>query len=240
MPLLDHFHPPLDTFHPWQGFHSTWAVTLARHLNEGLLPRYYYAVPNVELGGQVEIDVATLKRTGEAERANGDVATAVWAPPRPSLATSVNFRRLQLVEVQIHNREGGPHLRAAIELVSPANKDRPSERRAFAIKCASYPQQGVALIVVDVVTTRRENLHAPLLALLELSVPAKQGAPRLNAAAYRPVLSKRRSRLEAWTKTLRLGAPLPTMPLWVAPDLVVPLNLEQTYVTACESLRMNE
>ena len=37
----------------------------------------------------------------------------------------------------------------AIELVSEANKDREENRRAFAVKCGSYLQKGVALVVVD-------------------------------------------------------------------------------------------
>ena len=48
---------------------------------------------------------------------------------------------------------------AAIELVSPGNKDRDGHRQAFAIKCASYLCQGISLIVIDIVTTRRANLH---------------------------------------------------------------------------------
>ena len=41
-------------------------------------------------------------------------------------------------EVLVFEAEEGATLVAAVELVSPANKDRPAHRRAFAVKCASY------------------------------------------------------------------------------------------------------
>ncbi len=63
--------------------------------------------------------------------------------------------------------DAGPTLVAAIELVSPSNKDRPQTRLAFAIKCASYLAQGIHLIVVDVVTNRTANLHNEIMALME-------------------------------------------------------------------------
>ena len=58
MPLLDHFNPPLNRTHPLRSFHGAWAAAMARMLNQGVLPSGYYAVPLVDRGGPVEIDVA--------------------------------------------------------------------------------------------------------------------------------------------------------------------------------------
>jgi hypothetical protein len=127
---------------------------------------------------------------------------------------------------------------AAIELVSPANKDRPSHRRAFAAKCAAYLQQNVSVVVVDVVTERRENLHAELMQLLGLDGPAGAVTSGLYTAAYRTAGSGTQMRLEAWPLALAVGDPLPQMPLWIAPDRAVPLDLEASYVAACQSLRI--
>jgi len=41
------------------------------------------------------------------------------------------------IEIHILNSEAGPKLVAAIELVSPGNKDRPETRRAFATECTA-------------------------------------------------------------------------------------------------------
>ena len=70
------------------------------------------------------------------------------------------------IEVQVIQRSGGPTLVAAIELVSPRNKDRIEARRAFAAKRAGYLQLGIGLLIVDVVTERRANLHDELIQLL--------------------------------------------------------------------------
>ena len=238
MPLLDHFHPPWSIARPWSGVHSTWASALAHQLNHGLLPPRFFATPTVKLGGQVEIDVATLELEAEENAAAGGVATAVWAPPHPPLVAAVDFVNLDLFEVQVFLEEGGPQLVAAIELVSPANKDRPSHRRAFVVKCASYLQQGVAVVVVDVVTERTANLHAELLNLLDLGQAAGPPLPDLYAVAYRTLTSANQCRLEAWPEAIALGAALPTLPLWIAFDRALPLNLEQSYLATCDSLRI--
>src|SRR5262245_9187005 len=124
MPLLDHFHPPLRGTRRWEGFHSGWANTIALQLNRDILPPDYFAEPQVHLGPQVEIDVATFegRRNGASQVAA--TATAVWAPPKPGLVAPVDLAHLDTYEVRLYLDEGGPQLRAAIELVSPSNKDR--------------------------------------------------------------------------------------------------------------------
>ena len=63
------------------------------------------------------------------------------------------------VRVEVYSEEGDPHL-AAVELVSPRNKDRPKSRSLFAAKCAGYLSRG--MVVVDAVTTRLADLQADL------------------------------------------------------------------------------
>ena len=130
-------------------------------------------------------------------------------------------------------------LRAAIELVSPANKDRASHRRAFAVKCAGYLQQGVAVVIVDVVTERTANLHAALADILGLAHPLAWCSPsHLYAVAYRPVQAADEQRLEAWPAALTVGAVLPTVPLWLSEELCLPLALEENYRATCAALRI--
>ena len=68
MPLLDHFRPPLEEEWPWESIHSGWANSIAVRLNGALLPQGYLALPNVRLGPQVEVDVATLEHGGGTAR----------------------------------------------------------------------------------------------------------------------------------------------------------------------------
>ena len=140
MPLLDHFHPPLFPDRTWESMHA-WATAIMGHLNENLLPSMYFAETQVHIGSRVEIDVATLEESVQrlpvaAKQGNGTVATIepkVWAPPSPALMIPTTFP--DEIEIQVLGSSTGAHLVAAIELVSPGNKDRPETRRAFAAKC---------------------------------------------------------------------------------------------------------
>ena len=238
MPLLDHFRPPLSQRRHWDSFHGAWAEAMALNLNQSLLPERFVAEARVKLGGQVEIDVATF-----AEQANvqspGPGGVAVWAPPKPTATVPMDFQDPDVFEVQILSEEEGPRLVAAIELVSPANKDRPANRRMFAIKCASYLQSGVSVILVDVVTERPGNLHGELLDLLQVQLKTPgQGAHDLYATAYRTVPTHPGLHLETWAESLSLGDSLPTLPLWLQPDFCLPLDLEATYHAACVARRI--
>jgi hypothetical protein len=236
MPLRDHFHLPLRGLCSWESFHSGWANEIMRQLNK-TLPMGYAARPNVKLGVDVAADVGTLEHSRhEPSAEEGGVATAVWAPPTPTLSVAVDFHHLDVFEVQVH-REGGLELVAAIELVSPRNKDRPSARRHFAAKCAAYLQAGVSVIVVDVVTNRRENLYTALLEQLALG-QENDGQGELYAAACRSVPPDEPGRLETWITPLTVGALLPTLPLWLEADLAVPLDLERSYETTFVELRI--
>ena len=44
--------------------------------------------------------------------------------------------------------------------------------------------------------------------------------------------------MEAWAHPLELGRPLPTLPLWLAENLAVPLELEPSYEETCRILRI--
>src|SRR4051794_1850776 len=131
MPLLDHFHAPLYPLFHWESFHSHWASILTNQLNGGFLPPEYVAAPHVKMGTEVEIDVGTFELYGGGEN-RGATATAVYAPPSPALSIPITFPALDLFEILIRP-EGSARLAAAIEFVSPANKDRPANRKAFAV-----------------------------------------------------------------------------------------------------------
>lgn len=51
-------------------------------------------------------------------------------------------------------------------------------------------------------------------------------------------LSRDRLLFEAWHRPLQDGQPLPPLPLWLADDLAVTLDLEGTYEQTCEVLRI--
>jgi hypothetical protein len=241
MPLLDHFHPPLHGPRRWEGFHHAWATLIAQQLNQETLPSGYFAEPEISLGPALEIDVATMElKSDGGESSAGRGGTAVWSPPRPRFAPRVDFAHLDTYEVRVFRDLDGAELCAAVELVSPANKDRAGSRRTFAAKCAGYLQHGINVVVVDVVTARLANLHRELADVLEIKGrPAIwESTTGLSAVAYRAVAVRRRPRVEIWPEVLALGRELPSMPLWLAPDLCVSLGLEDSYTATCRSLRI--
>ncbi|MGH7224593.1 MAG: DUF4058 family protein [Gemmataceae bacterium] len=241
MPLLDHFNPPLSRTHPWRSFHAAWAATMSRLLNQGLLPPGYYAVPLVNRDGPIEIDVTTLRE--QQTTISEDVASIpqTWAAPEPGLAIAVELPADDGVEVQVFAADGDPRLAAAVELLSPRNKDRPQARQAFAVKCVGYLQQGSSVVVVDTVTTRRADLNAAILSLLGVDASAVEMPSSLSAVSYRAVgLEEEMQQLQLWPASLALGQPLPTLPLWIAADFSVPLDLEATYQATCTDLRIRQ
>jgi hypothetical protein len=142
-------------------------------------------------------------------------------------------------EVLIFDQERDRRLVAAVELVSPANKDRLESRRALVTKCAALLRQGVGIALVDVVTVRRFNLYAELLEWIGRHDPSLgEGPPPTYAASLRFQKPARRTRLQTWPHPLVLGQPLPTLPLWLSADQSVPLDLEASYEQTCRLLRI--
>jgi hypothetical protein len=246
MPLRDHFRPPLDKKTSWEGFHGSWPAVIVMALNRELPPRYL-AEPRVHLGVSMEIDVTAFDEEMPAPPASGfgadeggvATATAVWAPPRPTFAVAADLPDQYAYEVRVFDTWRDRRLVAAVEIVSPANKDRPENRRAFVTKCAALLQQRVSVAIVDLVTIRQFNLYGGLLELIGQTDPAlAPEPPSLYAAACRWTHPGECWRFEAWTHALALGQPLPTLPLWLADDFAVPLELEASYEETCHILRL--
>ncbi len=242
MPLLDHFHPPLYPHHPWESFHANWATRLADAITL-LVPSDFQVEQVCHGGARLEIDVATYEKEqleGATTR-NGPAAgmqtLLTWAPPAAAYTLPGIFP--PNFEIRVFSTISGLTLVGAIELVSPGNKDRPDERLAFATKIASYFHQGVSVIVIDVVTNRRANLHNETMRLLKMD-PRFELPPETQqyAVAYRPVLREDRPEIDVWTSTFAVGDPLPTMPLRLTGDLFVPVDFEAAYEEACRRRRL--
>jgi len=247
MPLHDHFHKPLRGVAPWTSLHGAWATSIMGQLNGGLLPKGFVAHQFVSLAGSFQVDVGALHEAdGAAANGNtgsasgGGVATGLWAPPAPALSVRVNLTDLDVLEVRVLEAED-MRLVGAIELVSPANKDRPETRAAFISKIGGYLQDQIGVVIVDVVTTRLDNLHNELTELFHLGVESRSLLTTdLYAAAYRTTGKGKRARLDIWAASLSLQQPLPVLPLWIAETQPVRLDLEASYAAACQFAGMSQ
>ena len=235
------FHPPLSVRRHWHAFHNGWATYIASALNQ-TLPTGYFAEPNVQYG--IEIDVATFQEASSISEAQAVYSAtgvqtsleATWTPPPP--VQTIPFDLMgDIVEVAIFSSEGGPTLVGAIELVSPANKDRASHRDVFISKCETYLRQGISILIVDVVTSRKENLHNLLMARLQKSDASPLDA-NLYAVAYRPYEADDQTQLAIWPETLAIGETLPILPLWLNDALCLPVDLGATYERTGQELKV--
>jgi hypothetical protein len=120
MPLLDHFHPPLEDEYPWDSLFSGWATRLAGLLNERWLPPQF---------------IAAEYTYSEASGGTATVVPPAWTPPAAEHTIPTLFP--DTFEVRIFQTRGGRTLVGAIGLISPGNKDRADKRQAFAAKFAS-------------------------------------------------------------------------------------------------------
>src|SRR5579872_2923668 len=243
MPLRDHFRPPISKHSSWEGFHGGWPMTMVMQLSRELPPEFV-AEPRVHLGSYFELDINAYEydeRVADRDAVgsgNGGLAIATWAPPDPTLAVDSELSEQYEYEVLVYDQSRGRLLVAAVEIVSPANKDRPENRRIFVAKCAALLQKGVCVSIVDLVTIRQFNLYTDLLDLIGQTDPSFASPQPIYAATCRGRKVGTRSRLETWAYPLAVGQPLPKLPIWLTEDLAVSLDLEASYQETCRALRI--
>lgn len=240
MGLRDHFRPPLHPRHAWESLLSNWATRIADALNDTWLPRDYIAEEHTHAGTQLEMDIATFATEPLAAVTHLGPSTAApprWTPPPPT--TRAPLAVADAFEVRVLSDAGGATLVGVIELVSPANKDRPEQRRAFATKCAGFLHQGVSVVVLDVVTTRSHNLHNDIVARVGAEAARMPDDVSLYGAAYRPVVRGEATLVEVWCAPCAVGEALPVLPLRLRGDLFVPVDFESTYQEACRRRRIS-
>ena len=242
MPLRDHFRPPLSNRTSWEGLHGGWPMVIVQHLGR-VLPNRYVAEPRVHLGPQVEVDVATqdLFNSEEGDRSADETeASTAWAPAQPTLAVETELADPDEYEVRVYDAQRGRRLVAAVEILSPANKDRPESRGQFVAKCDALLRQGVSIVLVDLVTVRNFNLYAQLLEWVGArDETLGDDPPCIYGAACRWHPRGDRRWLEAWNRPLAQGQPLPVLPLYLSEKVTIPLDLEASYEQTCRDLRIS-
>ena len=229
--LRDHFHPPLLGARHWEAFHSDWAGNLAADLNRKL-PEGWFAEPSVHFGIEIAPDVVSWNPTGIP--ADEHAIESAWQPSAPQL--TLDFPLItDIVQVDVFDGTAGPVLAGAIELVSPSNKDRRESRDAFVSKCEALLREARGLVVIDIVTARRANLHHELLTRLGQSM---SGPGTIYTASYGPAARDDLTVLDIWLETLSIGGPLPSMPLFLKHGPCVQVDLAGTYQLTLDRQRI--
>ncbi|MSR56175.1 MAG: DUF4058 domain-containing protein [Planctomycetaceae bacterium] len=229
MPVHDWTRVSAGTFHD---FHCSWIVTLKGALNDGLLPRGYYAQAE-QLARQVLPDVITLQSNPAVPPIPGyhhhGVLAVADAPPRVAVIAEADeideYARKQQTLVIRHS--SGDEVIALIEIVSRGNKQTLWNLDRFVEKAIGALFQGIHLLIADVIPPGQhdpQGIHGAIWDRLQ-SVPYK--APRgkpLTLAAYAAAQLPK-----AYVEPIAVGTTLPDMPLFIEEGLYVNAPLERTY-----------
>ncbi len=219
----------------WEGVHHLWMSELLRWIKPRLPSEYRAYIGNLPMlgvGGSEKPDVGVRRWPGEVPPTD---------PPEGNGAGSVpGLAEEPLFEIGVAALEYNPTLYvgcrgflvAALELISPRNKDRPSSRATYCDRYAGYLLQGIHLLLIDV-HRRPLNFSFPDRIAAELGFE-QVPCPTPCAVAYRvgePAAAAGRL-LAGWPRPLTVGAPLPSMVLPLNVHQSVAIDLEQTYARA--------
>jgi hypothetical protein len=215
----------------WDSVHQLWINALLFWAQDRLpsgYRAYLGSVPGLSIGaepGRPDLGVRTWQRPGE-EKARSEAVVEV---PQPDFKTVALLHPEPRPAVHVFH-EG--QLVAAIELVSPRNKDRPSSREFYRNRYLSYLWSGVHLMLVDV--HRRplgfsfvEAMAAEVQCQFPVGLPPhvvswNAGGPTPEGGQF----------LDGWYRSLSVGQPLPTLPLALTAERVLPIDLDRTYSEA--------
>jgi|SRR5579862_8361638 len=214
MPLHD-----WTTLSGWSGVRHIWIVELLHWIKPrlpagyrvfiGSTPTFAIDAPGEERPAMMVFDTASGESSEEPEQ---EIAV-------PALTAEMAL----FVECQ-------DRLIAAVELVSPRNKDRASACGAYTNIYAGYLLKGVNLLLVDVHPRPDQFSFADAIAQ-ELQIEQLPACPVPFAISYRVgEKAPNGGRVVAlWRRPLTVGLSLPTLPLALSVKQAVPVDLEETY-----------
>ena len=237
MPIHDWTRVDAGIFHD---FHHEWISEIKRALNRGLLPPDYYAMAE-QVTSHLGPDVLTLRAPTNgfppAPVPAGGVALAE-VPPRVRFhaTAEADVYAGKAKAVVIHYRSGHQVI-AIVEIVSPGNKGSRRTMDAFVSKAEDAMAAGIHLLVVDLFPPGPrdpQGIHGAVWGDRGggdgggFALPADKP---LTCAAYigGPMP-------EAFVEPAAVGDALPDMPLFLTPDVYVPVPLEATYQSAWDAV----
>jgi hypothetical protein len=219
----------------WEGVHHLWITELLRWVKPRLpagYRAYIGSAPTIAVGAPPERPDVAVRQwteetvTGQAGTPTQPTAAGTDEEPDEEIAVATLDPGKSLY-VELHGR-----LIAAVELISPRNKDRPLSRTTYLARYLGYLQEGVHLLLVDV---HRRPLNFSFADRIADELGFRQpSCPPPMAVSYRvggPAATGGRL-LAIWRRPLLVGAPLPSLKLPLSVETVVPVDLEQTYTRA--------
>jgi hypothetical protein len=227
MPLHDWTTVDAGSFH---AFHHCWITMLTGVLKGGILPKGYYALPEQILGA-FGPDVLTLQRPERPSFDSGNGTATAVARPKTSIIERINPFKAKSPKKQAVIRHVSDHrIVAVVEAVSPGNKSSDEAIRTFREKAILALQQGIHLMILDLFPPTKRDPHGVHALLAEECgddpLPLPPGKDRVLASycAEYPAT--------AYIECVAVGDPLPDLPIFLKPELHVPVALERAYSEA--------
>ncbi len=215
----------------WEGVYLYWMGEIAQWLKSRLPPGYRAVIgasPYAHLGvaiGKPDVSVTNGSSSKLGASAPPSPAEDALEPDFETVVTTLEEDRTLLVKKS-------NVLVAAVEIISPANKDRPERRDRYTARYLGYLREGVHLLLVDVHARPAQFSFAARIAV-ELPID-RQPPPAPQAVSYRvgAVAPFGGRFLGVWQRALAIGSPLPSIPLAISADDKISIDLEATYIEA--------
>lgn len=213
----------------WDGVHLLWLAQLLDWIQPRLpagFRAYVGSVPALTLeagNGKPDVTVRGWRSPPNETAPNGSTTIA---PDRNVVAT-FTLDPQRAIHVDWHGQ-----LIAAVEIVSPSNKDRLDSKARYTRRYLGYLRQGVHLLLIDVFSQPAGFAFADAISEdLGLGEPA---TPSPHAITYRvgstvPCDHEMGTQISLWRRLLKVGEPLPELPLPLDEDQAVVIDLESTY-----------
>lgn len=222
----------------WDSVHPLWLTYLLEYVQERL-PKGYKAflggVPSLTVDSANGKPDMSVRQWGSPPTAEGGTSAAsATGVLEPDLQANVVFRLdpQRAVHIDLHGQ-----LIAAVEPVSPRNKDRADAKETYTNRYLGYLRLGVHLMLVDVLPRPKKfSFSDAITGALGLDVPP---LPPPFAAVYRvgevvPVKDDMGTLVDLWRRPMQVGQPLPTLPLPLSVHQAVTIDLEETYQRAAK------
>jgi len=211
----------------WDGVHLLWLAQLLDWVQPRLPPgfrAYVGSVPALTLEGNNGKPDVTVRgwRSEGSETPSG--RSAALAPDRETVAT-FTLDPQRALHIDWHGQ-----LIAAVEIVSPRNKDRLDSKARYSRRYLGYLRQGVHLMLIDVFARPADFSFANAISDdLGLGEPA---SPPPHVVSYRvggpvPVEEHMGTSIGIWHRRLKVGQVLSELPLALDDQQVVVIDLEE-------------
>jgi hypothetical protein len=210
----------------WHGMQIIWQNQLLDWIQQQLpagYRAYLGSVPALSIdipGGRPDVGVRRWETPDGVE----SQATTDGNPEPDAEAVAVfELDPQTAVHIDFHGR-----LVAAIEIVSPRNKDRLEARERYLMRYLGYVRQGVHLMLIDVLPRPVDFSFADAInANLRFAQPA---CPVPFVVNYRVGEAVPEGTLVGWwRRSLEVGSPLPIIPLALTVRESISIDLEHTY-----------